>query len=142
MSDKEKALVETIASLEDYDGAAGALTELKYENSDKALKMAAEIVEQEKGDVYLQASAFGILYSIDQTEGFRFIREKSSEIDPIVLGSMLECVTEDSSLIEGNTELLEIVKKLNLRADKLSNEDRDRIADSLSWFKESYAELI
>jgi hypothetical protein len=142
LSDKEKALVEMIASLEDYDDAAGALTELKYENSNKAIKMAAEILEKEKGDVYLQASAFGILYSIDQTEGFRLIREKSSEIDPIVLGSMLECVTEDASFIEGNTELLEIVKKLSLRIDKLTNEDRDRIADSLSWFKESYTELI
>jgi hypothetical protein len=136
---EENNLLETVLSLTDYEEAASALIELKYINRQKAGKLALDILEKGKGDVHFQAGAFEVLYSVDQLKAFEFIKEKRDSVDVIVLRSMLECVTEDSSLIDDNPEMLDIVRVLNTNVEQLSADDMEKIGDTLDWFKETFS---
>jgi hypothetical protein len=139
MNKEENTLVEMVLGLNDLDNATTALTELKYVNREKAKELALDVLEKEKGDVHFQASAFEVLYSIDQVASFEIIKTKLDSVDPVVFRSMLECVTEDLPLIEENAGLFGIVKMLNSRADQLNSEQCDRVGDTLAWFKKSFA---
>lgn len=141
MNDTEKNLVEMVLSLSDLDEATSALTELKYINPKKAGKIALDILNEKKGDAHLQASAFEVLYSVEQSLAFQFIEENLNSTELLVFRSMLECVTEDSSLVVENTKLDEIVRALKGKVDNLNVEENNKIGEALDWFKESFKEL-
>lgn len=134
----ESELVEKILLLEDFDDASRALVELKYINKEKAKKLAYEILVKKQGDVYLQATAFDIYYSIDRTEGLKYIENFLDEVDLILFRSMIECFTEDSELNTDNDIAKSITNKMNTKIEKLTPEEKDIIKLSINWFKESY----
>ncbi len=138
MIEKENSLAEIVLNLEDFDEATTALSKLMNINLDKGIELSLDILENEKGDNHFQASAFELLYSINQKAGLNFINTKLELLDIIVFRAMLECVTEDSLFLEGNSELLLAVKKLKEKAKQLSSDDVVKIKDTLEWFEKSF----
>lgn len=137
----QKALIQTILSVEDYSEAGTALTELSFINLEKAGDLAFDILKNKKGDCHLQANAFDVLYFTNQSFAFQFIEDNLDAVNLIVFGSMLESVTEDSSLVHENNKLFKIVKKLKSKASSLGLDDRKKIKDTLDWLRKSFLKI-
>lgn len=138
----EETLVEVITKLEDYNEATNAFTELKYLNPVKAGEIAVDVLESGKGDSHFQASAFEVLYSTNQQNSLAYINGNFDSVNLVILKSMLECVSEDSPLVRGDSDLLQAVKRLNERVNKLDSKDCEKLGDSLGWFRSTYANLL
>ncbi len=138
----EEILVEVITKLEDYNEATNAFTELKYLNPVKAGEIAVDVLESGKGDPHFQASAFEVLYSTNQQNSLAYINDNFDSVNLVILKSMLECVSEDSPLVRGDSDLLQAVKRLNERVNKLDSKDCEKLGDSLGWFRSTYANLL
>jgi PHD/YefM family antitoxin component YafN of YafNO toxin-antitoxin module len=141
MNVNEEKLAAVVQDLEDFDEATIALTELKHVNPERAGEIASNILENGKGDSHFQASAFEILYSVNQPGALFYIENNSELVDLVVFRSMLESVTEDSSLVQINHDLLLAAKTLKARADRLSSQDCQKIGDVLEWFKSSFSDV-
>lgn len=137
----EKNLVQVIRSLEDYDQATNALIELKYKNPSRAGELAFDILKNGEGDSHLQASAFEVLYSVDHLDSLDYISKSVNSVDLLVLRSMLECVTEDSSLVQDSGELQQAVERLKKRVKELSSDDYSVLGDTLDWFNSTFSGL-
>lgn len=131
-------LVSTILSLENYYDASSALEELSSADSEKAEELALDILTSFKGDVQLQAYAFTILYSVNRAKGFDFIKCRAHTTDPYIFKSMLDSVTEDSSLIGDIPDLAAVVKLLSGELEKMDSHNTERIGATVDWFKSSY----
>lgn len=135
---EENLFRDSIINPDDYDEATNTLINLKYINRELAEKLALEILEDLKGDPHFQASAFEILYSINQPAGLNFIRARLKNTNKIMFQSMIECVTEDSALLDGNLDMLETVKALKAKIETLDSTELENIKDTVDWFNATF----
>ncbi|HXV30301.1 MAG TPA: hypothetical protein VD840_08220 [Sinorhizobium sp.] len=136
----EDLIFNTVRDLDDYEEAAAAIIELKYRNQQTALELAMEILRDKCGDSHFQAGAFEILYSIDRPTGLEFICANVKDANLILLKSMIECVTEDSSLSDSQPEILKAAREVKKATERLSPHDRSKILESLEWLHASFPE--
>ena len=136
----EQELIQIIEIMGDYDEVADALIELKHRKNDKVFSMLNKIIREQLGDVYLQAMAFELLYQINFEEALTLLNEKINEFDPYILASAMDCLSEDSEVID--IKLVEdIVKKLLQRSKSRELDDTHLgqvVREAIDWFKESY----
>ena len=132
-------LMGKISLLEDYDEAIGALRILKSQNSELAKRIAIEILNVKKGDEYFQASAFELLYSIDRREAIDFFEANFSCLSQQVFYSIVESVTEDSSIADEHLELMKACELIKKKILTLDSEGLAELSDVIDWFKKSFA---
>lgn len=135
-------LIDTLKKLENYEEAGSALRNLKLLSPELAKDIAYEILNEKKGDVFLQSFAFSILYSIDKYSAFSFIKREFLVLEPDVLIAAIESATEDSSLYNGTPEMHNIVFLLNERIKTLDIADLQKYDYSISWFKKSFSSIL
>ncbi len=140
--DEEKVICNRIVSPEDYDMAAEALIELKYTSRELAETLVLQVLQNPDEEPYYQATAFNIFYSLNPTAGLDMISARPDEVNLIMLRSMIGCVTEDSALIEGNDNLLAAVKAVDKKINELDSHEVEGIKDNVTWFKETYKEVL
>jgi hypothetical protein len=134
----EQNLVQTIISLENYEEAAEALLQMREINPDKAAELAKDIIENKKGDVFFQATALELLYLLDFKYICNFIITHINTVDIYLLGTIIESVTEDSAIVEGNNDLKKIIEAI--KSYLKSNDEKYfiKIKHSVDWFFETY----
>ncbi len=87
-----------------FNKSADALIEMTGVDEAEAERLSVEIIEKEFGDVYLQAVAFGVLYSINKPAALNFVAKELTRPDTIMLEKMLEEIAEDFPGIRNTTE--------------------------------------
>lgn len=105
-------LVATIIAMENLEDASTALIHLSKKNKSLAYDLALSIFNEYKGDVFFQAVAFEMLYSLALPIAVEYIKYNSSKVDVYLLGVMLSFVTEDSGLLEINSLIMDAVRYL------------------------------
>lgn len=138
MKQTETELIKIIESLENYEEATDALIELKNINKDKTKTLSKEILYNKRGDVYFQAFAFHILYSISSTEAINFAKINLSTLPVYLLGAVVEQATEESGIIDEDEELKRFVTDLKSFLQTRKESDLTPIKESLDWFYETY----
>ncbi|KQO28182.1 hypothetical protein N5E99_18145 [Pseudomonas chengduensis] len=141
MNRTEEELLEEVANLGDYDTAAEALHQLQHLNKAVAEHLAVDILRDNKGDEYFQASAFGTLYSVNLHKGIELIKNSPMPLNTATLSAMIECITEDSGVVVDHPEILEAAKVLKETIRNLNSQDSHRIQDTLEWFLETYPDI-
>lgn len=141
MNRTEEELREEAANLSDYDAAAEALRQLKHLNKAATEHLAVDILRNNKGDEYFQASAFETLYSVNLHKGIELIKNPPMPLNTATLSAMIECITEDSGIVVNHPEILEAAKVLKERIRDLSSQDSHRFQDALKWFLETHPDI-
>jgi hypothetical protein len=142
MTTTEQALEKEITELSDYDAAAEALRQLSHLNKPIAEDLAANILCNNKGDEYFQASAFETLYSVNRHKGIELIKKPPMPLNTATLSAMIECVTEDSGIVMDHPEIFEAIESLKERIRNLNSQDSHRIQDTIEWFLETYPNTL
>jgi len=62
---KVDELIDIVSNIWGFEEASEALFQLEKENPQKALELGIEILENDKGDDYLQASVWDIIFNLD-----------------------------------------------------------------------------
>jgi len=134
-----KGLVDVISTLENFEEAGAALLELESASPSLAKKLAHAIFNEKKGDVYLQALAFEVFYSLAPLEAVEYIEQNALMVDRYLLQSMLSLVAEDVGRLEtyGHVKkaVLSLKDALAARADQEGNE---KFAETVDWFRRTY----
>lgn len=141
MTTIEQALQREIIELSDYDAAAEALSQLKHLNKELTEHLTLDILHNNKGDEYFQASAFETLYSINLQKGIELIKNPPEHLNKPTLNAMIECITEDSGIVADHPEILEAAKILKATINNLESEKSRRIKDTIEWFLETYPHI-
>lgn len=133
-------LIETVTSLMDFEEVSQALFELSDQNPSVAIDLSFNILNDRKGDVFLQAFSLDILYDLDRPKALSFIRINCEKVEVYLLGEMLSLVTMDSSFIKEDKELCEVVGVLKRAISLREGEDMDKISENFEWFRDSFKE--
>lgn len=134
----DRSVYNIVFDLEDYEAATEALTEISNADPLGATELSLNILNEKRGDVYFQAHAFDILYSVNRREAIVFVEKNYEIVDLMVLNSILECVAVDRCFYKENCDYFTIVKKLKSRISKLNDEGLMLINDSVLFFGESF----
>ena len=135
---KEKELISTIESLENYEEVSSALFDLERISPVKAKELAEKILREQLGDVYLQAVAFYVFYSAASSEALVYAKNNFENFPIYVLGAVVEQITEESGVYEENKELQTFVGDLKVFLQSRNKADMESIKESLDWFYETY----
>jgi hypothetical protein len=142
MNEHKFELIQTLNELDNFSEASDALSELSDLDAQKAKKYALDILKNKKGDVQLQAHSLEILYAIEKSQAYEFILENGAVTDPYIFKSMLELITEDSSLADESPGLLDVARFLSAELVKFDDASLARIGNTVDWFQDSYKDLI
>ncbi len=104
--------IQQLRSLENYEEASNALLLLARQRPDLAQEFALEILKLGRGDGYLRAFAFNMLYGLDKVAAFSFIRQMADSSDSLLFSAMLTEVADDVGLFGESKELQGIVSLL------------------------------
>lgn len=134
----QEQLIEIVRSLSDFEEVSEALLQLSNQNPSVAIDLSFNILNDGKGDVFLQAFSLDILYDLDRPKALNFIRTNCEKIELYLLGEMLSLVTMDSSFIKEDKDLCEVVGTLKRAISLREGEDMHEISENLEWFKDSF----
>ncbi|MFZ6873781.1 hypothetical protein ACO0LF_17115 [Undibacterium sp. Di27W] len=131
-------LMATVNMLDDFDDALSALHALADLDKTAAEKLALEILVQQKGDVYFQASCFDVLYSTSLQRALEYMKENVRHVDVYLLGTMMSNVAEDLGIIQEHPEIKDAVIILKKSVLSRSAAEIESIRDDLDWFNQTY----
>ena len=122
----------------DFEQASNALLDLKKRHKSEAREAASKILSQHIGDVYYQALAFEVLYAVSLEDAVTYIEVKSGNVNPYLLGAMLDCVTEDAGALESRDKIEAAVSLLRAALASRSKEDLDVLSVQSGRFLGAY----
>lgn len=137
LDDIDEAL-SSILGKEDFYASSSALIELKKKNPEKALNVSIRILDEKLLDVFFQAFAFEILYSISLSDALIYIEANIRNVDAYILGAMLSSVAEDVGLVAGKDEIMKAVALLKDELSKRSKNELEKIGSFVEWFRKTY----
>ena len=82
-------LVKEIEDLYDYEQAPAALSALKQKAPNKALELGADIIKDDRGDQFLQASVFTTLFYRNEQAILQAVEERKAPVEWYLIGAML-----------------------------------------------------
>lgn len=142
MSNQEiEAIVE---SMENYEEVEDALEELIRRREEKSIAISKKIVEDKLGDIYLQARVFELIYNEDLRCAIELLDKNMDDLDSYVIACALDCLSEDSNIID-LMMVSGVVKKLLIKIDDIQTADTsigNNIKESIEWFKNSYGTKV
>lgn len=131
-------LVAACTIIEDLEAASTALLSLKRKNTFIARDVALKVLKERIGDVFYQAFAFEILYSVALDDAVAYIESDADAESTYVLGAMLEAVTEDVGALSSQDKIMEAVSLLKGIIAHRYEEDLRSIAQKRINFEEAY----
>lgn len=140
-SDIEFAIQE-LTSLDDYWEAGEHLCLLSEKRPDLARMYTLDILNRLRGDRYLRAFSFNILYRVDRAAAFDLIRKTARFCEPYVFSTMLNEVVNDVGVFDESPELGQIVQRLfKVITHRAGNAEDDHEKKAVGAFLEMYGHL-
>ena len=135
---EENKLKEIIERLEDFEEAADALLNLKRTNPKETEKLTYEILLKKKGDIFFQATAYDILYSLNSLMAISFARIELSSLHPYLLETIINNITADSAIIQNNETMKSFIAEIKLFLRSSEKLELESLKESIDWFKKTY----
>ena len=88
-------LVAIINNMWGGEETGAAMLELYSRNKNKALEMGLEILKEDKGDDYLQATVFDIIYDINPIKVLETLEKRKYSFNAILLGDIMSEISID-----------------------------------------------
>ena len=95
-------LIEIIQDIFGFEETSAALLELYNRDLNKTHDLGIEILDNNKGDEYLQATVFDIIYDINPMRTLDCIYKRKADIGEVLLGDIMSVIS------------IEIYKKTNI----------------------------
>lgn len=131
-------LAATVIAMENMEDASAALIDLSKKDKPLSCDLSLSILNECKGDVFLQAVAFEVLYSVTQPTAVEYIKYNSSKADIYLLGAMLSSVTEDSGLLDVDDSIMGAASYLRQALLLKSQSDLEKISSTVDWFNRTF----
>ncbi len=87
---KTDELVDIISNIWGFEETSGTLLELERRDLQKALHLGMEILENNKGDDYLQASVWDFIFSIDPENVLNCLDKRKEKLGKVLLYDILQ----------------------------------------------------
>jgi hypothetical protein len=137
LSDDE--LLDIVNKMEDFEDVSNSLTELSKRNHDEIVaQQSFKILEDNLGDQYLQAEAFGLLYNRNKEKALKIINKRLSNVSVSLLKEMISNLAMDSSQPFGKSLPPEFLESIVRRYSNLSVDDKDSMFEDYELFKENF----
>ncbi|RFZ79264.1 hypothetical protein DS742_08530 [Lacrimispora amygdalina] len=130
-------LIEIIQDIFGFEETSAALLELYNRDINKTLELGIDILENNKGDDYLQATVFDIIYDINPMKTLGCIYKRKADIGVVLLGDIMSEVSID---IYKKTNIQIPDELLNLLLERYHNLDefeQNKIIDYFTEFEEN-----
>ena len=140
LSDKE--LRKLISEILDIEEVPSALHELHRRDTEQAMILGKNILESNKGDVYLQAAVIDFIFEYDKKYIFDFTMENIITMHWYVYGCLLDCFSVESKQTFGKQLSYFFIGTVLNRYKCYGEKERSKIKDNYMWFLNSYSEMI
>ena len=129
-------LIEIIQDIFGFEETSAALLELYNRDINKTLELGIDILENNKGDDYLQATVFDIIYDINPMKTLDCIYKRKADIGVVLLGDIMSEVSIEikKTNIQIPDELLNLLLE---RYHNLDEYEQNKIIDDFRKFKEN-----
>lgn len=134
----EKQLIDFITDIIDIEEVPVAISELRKRNRELALQLSKNILENDLGDQYLQATLINSIFSRDNQYILNFFLNNMDHIDYILFGAILKVFYIESYQPFGQLITKDIVKKVEEKYNDYSPDEKVKIEDEFKEFEESY----
>ena len=123
---KTTELVRIIENLEGYEETSEALWVLRKRDPQKALELGMDILENDKGDEFLQAITWNFIIDIDVAKTINAIVERTAKIGNVLLKDIIKevCFIKDLSLLPQS-----LVKQIEQGYEMFSEKDKVEVHD-------------
>lgn len=129
-------LVGIIQDIFGFEETSAALLELYNRDNNKVFELGIDILKNNKGDDYLQATVFDIIYDINPKGTIDSLSKRKSDIGVILLGDIMSEVSMEyykKVQIEITDKFLFALKE---RYNSLSEDEKEKIFDCYVEFEE------
>ena len=130
-------LIKLISKMLDFEETTKALMTLEEKNAKKALELGKDIIKNNKGDDYLQATVWNILFFDNQKEMIEAIAEREEDIGKTLLDEIIIDLTNHKVIMDKS-----LLKRLKNNYISMSNENKLSMRCKYEKFRERYFELL
>ncbi len=134
----EKQLVDFITDIFDIETVPAAIRELRDRNSELAMQLSKNILENDIGDRYLQASVIDSIFDRDNQYVLNFFLKNINHLDYYVFGEIIECFSIEVYQPFGQLITKDIVEKVEEKYNNYSPEEGKKIEDQFQEFEKSF----
>lgn len=129
---KSEELVKLISEMLDFEETTKAIMILGEKDSKKALELGKDIIKNNKGDDYLQATVWNILFFDNQDDMINAVNERKEEIGKTLLDEIIIDLTDHKVIIGKN--LLEKLRNQYISIDN-KTDMRCKYKEFLEYYK-------
>lgn len=122
-----KELIRIIENILGFEETSKAMCELSERDENKTLELGIEIIEESKGDDYLQGFVFGLIFDINPRESLKCIDKRKKPIGAILLRDVMEEVLINYSSLYMDLFTTELLNDLLKRYHQLDYHDQERM---------------
>lgn len=137
LSDEELKML--ITDIIDIDEVPFAIDELYKRNVDLAMDIAVNILEQNLGDVYLQAAVIDIISEQNKKYMIKYINKNLETMDPYIYASVLDFLIEESDQPFGEGLSAQFLRHFLSKYGTYDEKQKKEIGDKYDLFTKSYA---
>lgn len=87
---KVEELIDIVSNIWGFEEASEALLQLEKENPQKALELGIEILENDKGDDYFQATVWDIIFNLDPITVINSLKKRKENLGKVLLYDVLK----------------------------------------------------
>ena len=87
---KVEELIDIVSNIWGFEEASEALLRLEKENPQKALELGIEILENDKGDDYFQATVWDIIFNLDPITVINSLKKRKENLGKVLLYDVLK----------------------------------------------------
>jgi len=129
----DEELVKLISEMLDFEETTKALMILEEKDSKKALELGKDIIKNNKGDDYLQATVWNVFFFDNQKDMITVVDERKEEIGRTLLDEIIIDLTNHKAVISK-----EFLEKLRNTYMSIGNENKINMRCKYEDFLEYY----
>lgn len=134
---KTNELIEIIENIWGFEETSAALFELMDRDEDKTVELGIDILENGKGDDYLQATVFDFIYDLNPKATIDSLYRRKTNLGPVLLGDVMSGISIEYYKEEQPIFLEGLSNDLLMRYMQLDVNEKEKIAEKYKEFKDT-----
>lgn len=129
-------LVDIVSNIWGFEETSEALIQLEKENSQKALELGIEILENGKGDDFLQASVWDIIFNLSPEKVLNSLSRRKKDLGKVLFYDILKELNSGFYIKDINYLPEKVINKIFQDYEKLPKEKNSEIDKAFIEFSE------
>ena len=126
---KNEELIDIISNVWGFEETAEALLQLKQRLPDKALELGIVLLEEDKGDDYLQASVWDMIFDINPLLTIEHVSRRTALMGKTLMHDILEELAMEYSFKDLTKLPSEFLEKINQSYQAMGSEIQTDLAE-------------